>query len=403
MYARTADGASLFVGTRAPLPVGTKRPFVFRLADGGVVLEGDGEVVEAAAAHEPGEAAGMRVALSALDEQARQVHEHIVAEARKTRAQPPPLPRATATGTAVPAVAPDERPRKAQAVAAEIRQEPPSRATIPAGAAVPPVAMATTMTVVEAAMPAPEPEPAPDSQVVEADLPEARAAFRMRGGHWIFAAGAVTALLAGAIGIATGYSLRGRAVPAAVPAPPTPQAAATPPPAPPAAPVDPPVAIVKAAPSHAPCVASVKSSPPRVPIYWNDRALGTTPLQDVAVPCGHAVVVFSRPRYERVTKTVSVDEASPARLFARLDRPPAELVLLSTPPGATFKVDEQVVGASPAHATARAYEKVAVEATKPGFDSWRQEVYVRGRATTVRAALKPGASPRWSKRQDLMP
>ena len=82
----------------------------------------------------------------------------------------------------------------------------------------------------------------------------------------------------------------------------------------------------------------------------------------------------------------------------RLARPPGRIIVSSTPPGASVRVDGTAVGRAPAGANVLAYTHVKVDVEMPGYKPWSDRVYVRGKKHTMSVKLeavprKPGAKP----------
>jgi hypothetical protein len=234
--------------------------------------------------------------------------------------------------------------------------------------------------------------------------------------HGFFAAGALTALAACAIGLGLGYgiwggrddgALQAAAAPAAGPQtapsapiapPPTiePRLPESPPPQPAsaaageeraAAPEDAPSAIASTR-----CAATIDSVPTGVDVSWNRKRLGRTPLAGVTVPCGRATIVASRARYDRVTTEATAEPGVPAVVALQLARPSVTVDLASRPPGAVFRIKGRVIGKGPTRATVRAFERIVVSAEKPGYQPWRQRLYVKRGGLKVDAALKPNGA-----------
>ncbi len=73
------------------------------------------------------------------------------------------------------------------------------------------------------------------------------------------------------------------------------------------------------------CVARVKTKPAGAAVVWGDIALGTSPIDHAAVPCGTASVTFRREHYLAVTRTITVQRKRRAVVVERLQRPPAKV------------------------------------------------------------------------------
>ena len=188
------------------------------------------------------------------------------------------------------------------------------------------------------------------------------------------------------------------AAPAPAPAPapsPAPALAVAPPPAPappPAeAPPPAPAKIPEAAPAASEhCRARITSRPSGATVMIGERTLGVTPLETGALPCAGTSFTLVRPRYSSATVALSGSGPAPAALFVKLNRPPAELALSSTPPNAQFKVNRAVVGPAPRSVPVPRYERVHIEASLPGHRKWQKTVYITAASTPINATLAPG-------------
>jgi hypothetical protein len=168
--------------------------------------------------------------------------------------------------------------------------------------------------------------------------------------------------------------------PAAEPAP---VVAPTPPPeAEPPAPELPPPAPVG-------CKATIRTAPRGAVVRWNGQKVGVTPVEDVPVACGEAIVVLDRPRHDVEERKVLALDGTPTVLDVTLHRPAGKLDVVTSPAGATVTVNGAPVGRSPARANVEAFTSVKVVASLPGHKPWSKTVYVRGREYRVTAGLMP--------------
>jgi hypothetical protein len=177
--------------------------------------------------------------------------------------------------------------------------------------------------------------------------------------------------------------------PTPAPAKPTEAAAVVPAERPsPAAPVD--VAPVEAPASAAPpsgkCAARVTSLPSGAVVTLGGHRLGETPFESDRLPCETIEVALNRPRYAPTTTSVTPGRSKATPAFVKLIRPQAHLLLTSTPPNATFKVNRTTVAGE---ASVSRFEKARVEATLPGYKPWKKTVYVTASSMTVNAAMVP--------------
>lgn len=115
-----------------------------------------------------------------------------------------------------------------------------------------------------------------------------------------------------------------------------------------------------------------------------DRRLGVTPLDTGEVPCA-ASFTLSRPRYSNATAALPTS----GELFVKLNRPPAELSLTSSPPGAQFRINRTSAGTAPRTVPVQRFESVQIEATLPGHRKWQKALYVTSPSTKIEAVLRP--------------
>jgi hypothetical protein len=140
------------------------------------------------------------------------------------------------------------------------------------------------------------------------------------------------------------------------------------------------------------CTAHIASRPSGAIVFVGEQRLGHTPLT-ARVSCEKATIRLTHPRYSPAVETVVPSaKDSQASLTVRLARPPAKLVLGSTPPNATFRVNGKKVGAGAREVTVLRFERARVEATLPGHRRWRQAVYVSSPTMQVSATLTPIAA-----------
>jgi hypothetical protein len=187
--------------------------------------------------------------------------------------------------------------------------------------------------------------------------------------------------------------------PSPSPSPPSPAAAVEPPPAPAVAPpAEPaPVPAREPAPRDAHiCVATVASEPDGAHVSWGGRPLGLTPLREKRVPCGRATVMLRHERYRPVTREVTAAPGAPAEVTERLHRPPATLVVSSSPPRANITVNGEPLGSAPRKMGVWRFEHVRVQASLPGYLPWSKTVYVKDELLKLNAQLSsaPKADPR---------
>ena len=194
-----------------------------------------------------------------------------------------------------------------------------------------------------------------------------------------------------------------RAVPAQKAVAPTPPAveeqaapqAREPPPAPPTE--SPPRVALAAAKRAAPvgrpsagsngCSARVVTEPSDAKVSWRGQTLGKSPIANAKIPCGAGVVTIAHERYQSLTREVTAEAGTPVEISERLHRPPATLVIVSSPPGAAISVNGQALGAAPRRLPTARYEQVSIRATMAGYAPWTKKVYLSEATTKVTAQL----------------
>jgi hypothetical protein len=191
-------------------------------------------------------------------------------------------------------------------------------------------------------------------------------------------------------GVWLGIALRPSAKVAVVVGAPNVEPAATAPATEPA-PVAPPVG--SATQASRDCVARVKTTPAGAQVFWGDLALGQSPLEQAAIPCGAGTLTFRRERYAELTRAIRAERGQNAIVEERLSRPPAKLVVTSTPPHALIKVNRSRFGPAPRRINTLRFEHIRVEASLPGYRPWKKTVYLRDADVKIDAELVPIAKP----------
>jgi len=154
-----------------------------------------------------------------------------------------------------------------------------------------------------------------------------------------------------------------------------------------------PTATATEAPAPRDCVARVTTTPKGAAVFWGDLAIGSTPIERAAVPCGSATVTFRRERYAEATQTVAAERGQSANVTERLYRPPARLVVTSSPPNAVIKMNKHRFGTAPRKINTMRFEHVRIEASLPGYHPWKKTVYLKDADSRVDVALVPIAKP----------
>jgi len=195
------------------------------------------------------------------------------------------------------------------------------------------------------------------------------------------------------VGLLAGLWLRSGTKAAPVVAPPTvvsPSVTVQPEPPPAAAPA----AAAKVPPTaQRECVARVTTKPAGAAVFWGDVSLGPSPIENAPVRCGNAVVTVKHDRYADVTRTITAERGRSAVVSERLARPPAKVMVTSSPPGARIKLNRHAFGEAPRKISTLRFERVRIDASLPGHQPWSKTFYMREAETTVAVMLTPVPKP----------
>jgi hypothetical protein len=156
--------------------------------------------------------------------------------------------------------------------------------------------------------------------------------------------------------------------------------------------VDPPATAPSVAPKGPPlpreCKANVRSYPQGAAVGWNGESLGTTPLANVAVPCGRASVTFDVRGYEPGEREAMAMQGKSAGVFMRLAPRLIPIEITSAPPGAQVLVDGRSVGHTPAKLAKVGFKEMKLVVVLPGYLAWTQTVTPEPPSVSVHADLK---------------
>jgi hypothetical protein len=176
----------------------------------------------------------------------------------------------------------------------------------------------------------------------------------------------------------------------------TPTATATPAPA--VAPAAPPMPAAKPTPAPPPpsraCEANVTSVPAGATVRWGEVDLGATPIAGALVPCGQAVVTIHHEHYADAQQTIVVEPGKGFNLTERLRRPPATLIVTSSPPRARITLNGKSYGATPARIDTVQFEPLRLEARLPGRRPKKRKLTLRQAETTIDLTLGSSAKAR---------
>ncbi len=135
------------------------------------------------------------------------------------------------------------------------------------------------------------------------------------------------------------------------------------------------------------CSARVVTEPSDAKISWRGQTLGRSPLADAKIPCGAGELTIAHERYQTLTREVTAEDGTPVAISERLHRPPATLIVASSPPGAAISINGQALGAAPRRLPTARYEQVSIRATLAGYQPWTKKVYLSEATTKVTAQL----------------
>lgn len=146
-----------------------------------------------------------------------------------------------------------------------------------------------------------------------------------------------------------------------------------------------------AAPSGPPipreCKANVRSYPQGAAVMWNQEALGTTPLADVAVPCGPAKVQFDVRGYVHGERRAIAILGKSTGVFIRMAPMLIPIEVTSTPSSAQVLVDGRSVGRTPAKFAKVGFNEVKITVVQPGYLAWSKTVTPEPPSVAVHADL----------------
>ena len=141
------------------------------------------------------------------------------------------------------------------------------------------------------------------------------------------------------------------------------------------------------------CEANVTTRPAGAAVRWGDIALGLSPIAHAPIPCGSATVAITHERYADTTRTLTAERGQAAMVSERLSRPPARLLVTSSPPNAVIRLNKRRVGEAPRRIGALRFERVRVAASLPGYQPWAKSLYLREAETKLDITLTPVARP----------
>ena len=135
------------------------------------------------------------------------------------------------------------------------------------------------------------------------------------------------------------------------------------------------------------CSVRVVTEPSDAKVSWRGQALGRSPIADAKIPCGAGALSIAHERYQTLTREVTAETGTPVAISERLHRPPATLIVGSSPAGAAISVNGQALGPAPRRVPTARYEQVSIRATLAGYPPWTKKVYLSEATTKVTAQL----------------
>jgi hypothetical protein len=141
------------------------------------------------------------------------------------------------------------------------------------------------------------------------------------------------------------------------------------------------------------CVARVTTKPAGAAVFWGETALGSTPIRQAAVPCGTANVMLRREHFAEVVRTITAHRERDTIVAERLHRPPAKLIVTSSPPRAFIRLNKHRIGPTPREIDTPRFERVRIEASLPGYRRWRKTLYVKEAESEVAVTLVRAPAP----------
>jgi hypothetical protein len=131
----------------------------------------------------------------------------------------------------------------------------------------------------------------------------------------------------------------------------------------------PPIAIVspRVRPLYDHCSVKLTTEPAGATASWGELALGETPLDNVTVPCGRALVSLRLSGFTPIVITMTATLDGPVVFSQALKRPDAQLKVSTQPSGANVFVNGSLSGTSPADLLVPENETFELRLEKSGY------------------------------------
>ncbi len=122
-------------------------------------------------------------------------------------------------------------------------------------------------------------------------------------------------------------------------------------------------------------------------VYADGTKLGSAPYRGL-VDCATKHIVAHRPRYEKMSQSVTLTAGETTEVALRMHRPKFALEITSSPSNATAYVGGRKVGTTPVKVSVQGYVTSTVKVAKKGYTTATSRVYAKKNPTRVRLTLK---------------
>jgi len=126
------------------------------------------------------------------------------------------------------------------------------------------------------------------------------------------------------------------------------------------------------------CSVKLTTEPAGAMVSWGELALGETPLDNMAVPCGRALVSLRLAGFTPIVITMTATLDGPVVFSQALKRPDAQLKVFTKPSGATVFVNGSLSGTSPADLLIPENETFELRLEKSGYPPITKQLRLDG-------------------------